>query len=60
MQNAQLSKIDFVFLELYFVILAAHCITESGRSVIPARLLVALGKYNLLGSDIGSQELTVH
>ncbi|XP_077291089.1 venom protease-like [Arctopsyche grandis] len=38
------------------VLTACHCVVENGASIVPERLFVFLGKYNLAGGDMGSQE----
>ncbi|KAI5633007.1 trypsin domain-containing protein [Phthorimaea operculella] len=43
-----------------FVLTAAHCATVRGVPVLPEILSVVLGKYNLIGGDVATQEREVH
>ncbi|CAH2098476.1 unnamed protein product [Euphydryas editha] len=43
-----------------FVLTAAHCVTINGAAVLPEILGISLGKHNLIGGDVGSQEKQVH
>ncbi|CAH2098474.1 unnamed protein product [Euphydryas editha] len=43
-----------------FVLTAAHCVTINGAAVLPENLGISLGKHNLFGGDVGSQEKQVH
>ncbi|CAF4956750.1 unnamed protein product [Pieris macdunnoughi] len=43
-----------------FVLTAAHCTTVRGVPLLPELLSVVLGKYNLIGGDVGSEEREVH
>ncbi|XP_072946386.1 elastase-1-like [Epargyreus clarus] len=42
------------------VLTAAHCVTIRGNPVAPELLSVILGKYNLIGGDLETQEREVH
>ncbi|XP_039764523.1 chymotrypsin-C-like [Pararge aegeria] len=44
----------------HFVLTAAHCASVRGVPVLAEILSVVLGKYNLIGGDIGSEEREVH
>ncbi|CAK1547607.1 unnamed protein product [Leptosia nina] len=43
-----------------YVLTAAHCTTIHGAPLLPEILSVVLGKYNLIGGDVGSIEREVH
>lgn len=43
----------------FFLSAAAHCASERGFPVVAERLSVVLGKYNLYGGDVGSEEREV-
>ncbi|XP_064074660.1 chymotrypsin-like elastase family member 2A [Vanessa tameamea] len=43
-----------------FVLTAAHCTSSRGVKLLPEVLSVVLGKYNLIGGDIGTQEREVY
>ncbi|XP_045455101.1 chymotrypsin-C-like [Melitaea cinxia] len=43
-----------------FILTAAHCVTIKGAAVLPEILGISLGKHNLLGGDLDSQEKQVH
>ncbi|XP_047539224.1 elastase-1-like [Vanessa atalanta] len=44
----------------HFVLTAAHCATSRGVKLLPEVLSVVLGKFNLIGGDVGTQEREVH
>ncbi|XP_053620162.1 chymotrypsin-C-like [Plodia interpunctella] len=43
-----------------FVLTAGHCVTINGAPVLPEIVSVILGKYNLIGGDVATQERLVH
>ncbi|XP_013147107.1 PREDICTED: chymotrypsin-like elastase family member 2A [Papilio polytes] len=43
-----------------WVLTAAHCVTIRGIPVLPEILNVILGKYNLIGGDVATQEKEVY
>ncbi|XP_013186699.2 chymotrypsinogen B [Amyelois transitella] len=43
-----------------FVLTAGHCVTINGVPVLPEIISVILGKYNLIGGDVATQERLVH
>ncbi|XP_050356539.1 chymotrypsin-like elastase family member 2A [Nymphalis io] len=43
-----------------YLLSAGHCVTVKGVPVVPSDLNVVLGKYNLIGGDVGTQEREVH
>ncbi|CAH2057837.1 unnamed protein product, partial [Iphiclides podalirius] len=47
-------------LSKHFVLTAAHCTTLRGEPILPEILNVVLGKYNLYGGDLETQEKQVH
>ncbi|XP_045762923.1 chymotrypsin-like elastase family member 2A isoform X2 [Maniola jurtina] len=47
-------------LSKHFVLTAAHCASVRGVSLSADILSVVLGKYNLFGGDVGSQEREIH
>ncbi|XP_050356541.1 chymotrypsin-C-like [Nymphalis io] len=44
----------------HFVLTAAHCASSRGVKLLPEVLSVVLGKFNLIGGDVGTQEREVH
>ncbi|CAG9578107.1 unnamed protein product [Danaus chrysippus] len=44
----------------YFVLTAAHCTSIRGVALLPEVLSVVLGKYNLIGGDLASEEREIH
>ncbi|CAH2098472.1 unnamed protein product [Euphydryas editha] len=43
-----------------FILTAAHCVTINGAAVLPEILGVNVGKHNLIGGDVTSQERGVY
>lgn len=63
--NTVLTGLKVEFLKLLFMIyikfnIAAHCVFENGRQLIASRILVQLGKHNLIVSNTNTQELQVN
>nr|XP_026492030.1 chymotrypsin-C-like [Vanessa tameamea] len=44
----------------HFVLTAAHCASSRGVKLLPEVLSVVLGKFNLIGGDVETQEREVH